>query len=49
MTGKAAPALDRLRENIRLAYRGSRQAVDLVLTALFSRGHVLIEDVPGVG
>ena len=49
MTGKPAPALDRLRENIRLAYRGPRQAVDLVLTALFSRGHVLIEDVPGVG
>jgi len=49
MTGTAAPGLDRLRENIRLAYRGPRQAVDLVLTALLSRGHVLIEDVPGVG
>ena len=43
------PDLDRLRENIQLAYRGPRRAVDLVLTALFSRGHVLIEDVPGVG
>ena len=49
MTARSAPALDRLRENIQLAYRGPRRAVDLVLTALFSRGHVLIEDVPGVG
>jgi MoxR-like ATPase len=49
MTPNAASALDRLRENVGLAYRGSRRAVDLVLTALLSRGHVLIEDVPGVG
>jgi MoxR-like ATPase len=49
MTGKPASGLDRLRQNIQLAYRGSRRAVDLVLTALFSRGHILIEDVPGVG
>src|SRR6476659_9987482 len=41
--------LTRLRENVRLIYRGDPRAVDLVLTALFSRGHVLIEDVPGVG
>ena len=41
--------LDRLRENVRLVYRGEPRAVDLVLTALLSRGHVLIEDVPGVG
>ena len=49
MTPNAASALDRLRENVGLAYRGSRRAVDFVLTALLSRGHVLIEDVPGVG
>jgi MoxR-like ATPase len=49
MTGNTSSALDRLRGNVQLAYRGSRRAVDLMLTALFSRGHVLIEDVPGVG
>ena len=49
MTGTPASGLDRLRQNIQLAYRGSARAVDLVLTALFSRGHILIEDVPGVG
>ena len=41
--------LSRLRENVRLVYRGDRRGVELVLAALLSRGHVLIEDVPGVG
>jgi MoxR-like ATPase len=45
----AAGALSKLRQNVALAYRGDGRAVDLVLTALLSRGHVLIEDVPGVG
>jgi MoxR-like ATPase len=41
--------LAKLRENVALAYRGEPRAVDLLLTALLARGHVLIEDVPGVG
>jgi MoxR-like ATPase len=45
----ASAALAKLRENVGLAYRGEPRAVDLLLTALLSRGHVLIEDVPGVG
>ncbi len=45
----AASTLSKLRENIALAYRGEPRAVDLLLTALLARGHVLIEDVPGVG
>ncbi|HYX21119.1 MAG TPA: MoxR family ATPase [Thermoanaerobaculia bacterium] len=45
----AAGALSKLRENVALAFRGDGRAVDLVVTALLSRGHVLIEDVPGVG
>ena len=44
-----AAGLKRLRENVRLIYRGEARAVDLTLTALLSRGHILIEDVPGVG
>jgi MoxR-like ATPase len=48
MTDTSA-SLSRLRANVSLAYRGEPRAVDLVLTALLSRGHVLIEDVPGVG
>jgi MoxR-like ATPase len=49
MSTEVMTGLDRLRENVRLVYRGEPRAVDLVLTALLSRGHVLIEDVPGVG
>jgi MoxR-like ATPase len=46
---EVAAGLKRLRENVRLIYRGEARAVDLALTALLSRGHILIEDVPGVG
>jgi len=46
---ESAASLSKLRANVALAYRGEPRAVDLVLTALLSRGHVLIEDVPGVG
>ena len=49
MRETAVSALSRLREIVRLAYRGDSRAVDLILTALLSRGHILIEDVPGVG
>ena len=45
----SAAALSKLKANVALAYRGEARAVDLLLTALLSRGHVLIEDVPGVG
>jgi len=45
----SAVSLSKLRDNVALAYRGAPRAVDLLLTALLSRGHVLIEDVPGVG
>src|SRR5262249_52918700 len=49
MTAPTSAAVSRLRENVALAYRGEPRAVDLLLTALAARGHVLIEDVPGVG
>ncbi len=41
--------IDRLRQNITSVYMGNQTAVDRVLIALFARGHLLIEDVPGVG
>jgi MoxR-like ATPase len=49
MDSSTASNLDRLRQNLRLIYRGDQRAVELTLTALLSRGHILIEDVPGVG
>jgi MoxR-like ATPase len=49
VTVAIATDLARLRENVSRAYRGERRTIDLVLTALLSHGHILIEDVPGVG
>ncbi len=43
------PRVETLRENIRTVFLGHPRAVDLLLIALLGRGHVLIEDVPGVG
>jgi MoxR-like ATPase len=40
---------DRLRDNIRSVFFGHSRAVDQLLIGLLGRGHVLIEDVPGVG
>jgi MoxR-like ATPase len=44
-----AQAVESLRKNIRSVFLGPARAVDLVLIGLFARGHILIEDVPGVG
>jgi MoxR-like ATPase len=49
MTVALSANLTRLRENVGRVYRGETRTIDLVLTALLSRGHILIEDVPGVG
>ena len=43
----ATELAERLLENIELVVRGKRDEVSLVLCALFCRGHVLLEDVPG--
>lgn len=39
----------RLRENIRKIIRGKDTVIDHVLVALVAGGHVLVEDLPGVG
>ncbi len=36
-------------DNVEIALRGKREAIELALVALVSDGHILIEDVPGVG
>lgn len=41
--------LERLRANIQKVYLGNQSAVDKIIVCLLARGHVLIEDVPGVG
>lgn len=42
-------ALNRITENIEKVMVGKRREVQYVLVALLCQGHVLIEDVPGVG
>src|SRR5262249_47471786 len=42
-------AINKLRKNISSVFLGNPQAVDRVICCLLARGHILIEDVPGVG
>lgn len=45
----ATSAIERLRTNIHSVFFGNPRAVELVVIGMLARGHVLIEDVPGVG
>ncbi|MFN8532671.1 MAG: MoxR family ATPase [Dehalococcoidia bacterium] len=38
-----------VRENVERVIVGKREVIDLVLVALLCEGHVLLEDVPGIG
>jgi MoxR-like ATPase len=42
-------AASRLRENIQNVIVGKDEAIDLMLVAVLCEGHVLLEDVPGIG
>ncbi len=46
---RAVAALARLEANIGRVYKGNAEAIRLAVTCLLARGHMLIEDVPGVG
>lgn len=50
-TSPAGPAemVQRLERNVARAVRGKPEAIRQAVIALLARGHVLIEDVPGVG
>ncbi len=43
------PVFTRLIENIERVILGKRDVIETVVAALLARGHVLIEDLPGVG
>ncbi len=49
MPTPAFPALERLLENIQRVIVGKESVVELAVAALLARGHVLIEDRPGLG
>src|SRR6187399_2860210 len=38
-----------LREEIGLTMKGKQETIELAIVALLAEGHLLIEDVPGVG
>ncbi|MBX3361739.1 MAG: AAA family ATPase [Phycisphaeraceae bacterium] len=42
-------AIERLRRNIGTVFLGNPGAIDAAICCLLARGHLLIEDVPGVG
>jgi MoxR-like ATPase len=45
----ASELIDKLRESVERVIVGKTKVVELAIIALLGRGHVLIEDVPGVG
>jgi len=48
-TRAASSRLGELRRSIARVVKGKDDVIELALTALLARGHLLIEDVPGVG
>ena len=46
---RAAAPIHRLEENVAQVIRGKREVIRLATVCVLARGHVLIEDVPGVG
>jgi len=47
--GRIAPAVGSILANVRSVFIGEPEVGRLVLTCLIARGHLLIEDVPGIG
>ncbi|HEX7632649.1 MAG TPA: ATPase, partial [Lacunisphaera sp.] len=42
-------ALERLKANMRLTIKGKDDVIEQALVCLLAGGHLLIEDLPGVG
>ncbi len=49
MTPEQLASIQALQKNIERVFYGKPEAVKALLVAVFSSGHVLIEDVPGIG
>jgi MoxR-like ATPase len=49
MTDATAGPITKLRDNIASVFMGNPRAIDRVLRTMLAGGHLLIEDVPGVG
>jgi MoxR-like ATPase len=48
-TGIVGEFAERVRANVGCAFIGKADVIDLVLVAILCEGHLLIEDVPGIG
>src|SRR5262245_65266935 len=48
-TARVAEPIHRLEANVARVIRGKREVIRLATVCVLARGHVLIEDVPGVG
>src|SRR6202035_4408912 len=46
---RAADPIRLLEDNVALVLRGKREVIRLASVCLLAKGHVLVEDVPGVG
>lgn len=46
---KVQPIIGAIRDNVNKVIIGKSEVIDLLLTAIISDGHVLLEDVPGTG
>lgn len=47
--GEIRRVAERVKENVGKVMVGKDEVIDLVIVALFSDGHILLEDVPGIG
>ena len=41
--------MEKMRSTIRTAIHGKDDVIDMVMCAVFAKGHILLEDIPGVG
>ncbi|MCX5771022.1 MAG: MoxR family ATPase, partial [Candidatus Hydrogenedentes bacterium] len=49
MNQSVAEKVQKLVDNIEQVIFGKREVVKLCVTGLLARGHILIEDIPGIG
>ncbi|MCA9086918.1 MAG: AAA family ATPase, partial [Planctomycetaceae bacterium] len=48
-TSDMLTSIDGIRQRLNTALRGKQDVVEMVLVCLLSRGHLLLEDKPGLG
>ena len=48
-TGGVAQVAERVKVNVKQVLVGKGQVIEMCLAAIMSGGHILIEDVPGIG